>query len=121
MEITLYDMSGKPHAYIAFENYDEKIIYLWNGKACAYLDGKLVYSFNGSHIGWFMNGILYNKEGFQIGFTEHTCPSTLEPEPIKSAKKALPPISVKEAPHPKPIFKSEYSPITLSVFLEVGC
>ncbi len=54
MELTIYDKSGRPHAYIA----DDGTIYLWNGEPVAYLEEEHVYGFNGTHLGRFENGII---------------------------------------------------------------
>jgi len=82
MELTIYDRNGRPHAYIAYG--DEKIIYLWNGKPVAYLDGEHVYGFNSKHLGWFENGVMYDGQGRRIGFTQKTYPSITQVEPVKS-------------------------------------
>lgn len=118
MEVAIFDRKGKPHAYIALN--DENPIYLWNGRAVAYLDGKHVYGYNGRHLGWFEEGIIYDKRGTRIGFTEETCPAICKIEPIKSVKKVKRIKSVKHVAPVKPIFSIGYSSFDLSTYLKSG-
>jgi hypothetical protein len=64
-EVSLFNISGKPVAYIALD--DEMTIYLWTGKPVAYLqrdsDGYDVYGFNGNHLGWFLQGAIWDHGG----------------------------------------------------------
>ena len=45
MEITLYNRKGKPVAYVADEG--ESSIYLWSGRAVAYVGEDKIYGWNG--------------------------------------------------------------------------
>jgi len=118
MEVAIYDKSGKPHAYIAYE--DDKTIYLWGGKPVAYLDGEHVFGFNGKHLGWFDNGIMYDGQGERVGFTKQTCPSVTQVEQVKSVKHVKHVKSVQQVAPRKLIFSLGYSTLDLSVLLEGG-
>ena len=120
MEITIYNKKGMPCAYLATD--DERTIYLWNGQPVAYLDNENIYGFNGKHLGWFKRKrVMYDKNGLRIGFTTITCPSALQVEPKKSAKKAKPVKTAKTAPTKEPDFKLSKSEANLSDFLQDGC
>jgi hypothetical protein len=118
MEDSIYDKRGKPVAYITDDN--EKTIYLWNGKAIAYMDNEHIYGFNGRHLGWFENDIIYDGKGMKIGFTDRICPSVTQVQPIKSIKHLKRVKSVRHVPPIKPVFSSGYSTQKLSEFLESG-
>lgn len=51
-EITLFETSGQPTAYIATE---DMTIFLWTGEPVAYFIKNSIYGFNGKHLGWFEN------------------------------------------------------------------
>ncbi len=57
METTLYNKTGKPVAYFA---EDGETIYLWDGRAVAYLLGDMVFGWNGRQLGWFANGTIFD-------------------------------------------------------------
>ena len=119
METTIYDKKGMPCAYLATD--DGRTIYLWNGQPVAYLDGENIYGFNGKHLGWFKRKrVMYDKNGRRIGFTNVTCPSALQVEPKKSAKKTKPVKTAKTATVKEPDFKLSKSEINLSDFLQSG-
>ena len=81
MEITLFDQSGKPTAYL--DTDDEFTIWMWEGHAVAYLDGNVIYGWNGQHLGWYVDEIVYDLDGYQTGYTASTCPRYLRSEPFK--------------------------------------
>ena len=59
-EVTLFDKSTQPIAYINYVDKDSTI-YMWDGTPVAYFDGKKdIYHFNGRFLGWYINGILYD-------------------------------------------------------------
>ena len=119
MEITIYNKKGMPCAYLATE--DDHTIYLWNGQPVAYLDNENIYGFNGKHLGWFKRKrVMYDKSGLRIGFTTITCPSAIQVEPKKLAKKVTPVKTVKTAPTKEPDFKLSKSETKLSDFLKSG-
>ena len=115
MEVTLYNKKGKPVAYIA---NDGETIYLWEGRAVAYLYDEKVYGWNGSHLGWFHNGIVYDLHGLRVGSIRSKCPVVTSVEPIKSVKFVKSVKSVGSVPSVKPIFSSGYSDEDLGNFLE---
>ena len=116
MEITLYDKSGKPVAYISEENGNA--IYLWSGQAVSYLDGEKIFGWKGKHIGWFVNDIIYDTKGYRVGFTKKTCPSVTYIESVKYVKYVQYVKYVKFSPYAKPSFSTGYSNISLKEFLE---
>lgn len=85
MEITLYDHTGKPIAYL--DNADENTIWTWDGHAVAYLTDQVVFGWNGEHLGWFIDEIIYDLDGYRVGFTARTCSRNLQHEPFKSFKR----------------------------------
>jgi len=84
METTLFDRYGVPKVYITDE--EENFIYLWKGKAVAYIDDENVYGWKGKHLGWFIDGILYDLKGMRVGFIIDKCPVTSHTEPTKYTK-----------------------------------
>lgn len=85
-EVSLFDGTGRAHAYIAVD--DELTIYLWSGRPVAYLEkdregGYHVYGFNGKHLGWFVRGVIRDHEGSASCATKEAIRST-EFEPSKA-------------------------------------
>ena len=112
METTLFDKYGVPRAYIDEET---NFIYLWHGKATAYIDDEKVYGWKeGIHLGWFINGILYDLQGTRVGFIGDKCPVTPHSEPSKPTKLTAYP----KAPHNLPFSKVFLSEVTSSKHLE---
>jgi hypothetical protein len=85
MEITLYDQSGTPTAYL--DDEDENTIWIWDGHAVAYLIETAIYGWNGEHIGWYISETIYDLQGHPTGYTSNTCPRNLKYEPYKRYKK----------------------------------
>ena len=115
MEITLFNKSGKPVAYIA---NDRETIYLWDGHAVAYLSNDNVYGWNGKHLGWFVNKIVYDLHGFKVGFTREKCPVATYAEPAKYAKYAKYAKFARYAAFARPALSLGYSEKDLRKFLE---
>ncbi len=88
---------------------EEPVIYLWGGRAVAYLSGHHVYGFNGRHLGWFDQGVIFNHCGEKIGFTKSECPGLPGAEPVKMGKLIQQVRSIKETAPPKPL-----SPVSIS-------
>jgi len=63
---------------------------------------------------------MYDKNGLRIGFTNIICPSAIQVEPKKSAKKAKPVKTAKTVPAKEPDFKLSKSETNLSDFLQSG-
>ena len=118
VEVTLYDRSGRPTAYIEMEN--DHTVYLWDGSPVAYTDGDNVYGFNGRHLGWFEQGILYDRYGQGIGFTSESCPSRVSSESPKGQKKVRPGKSGTATPPMKPVYDPTASDDDLTLFLRQG-
>jgi len=85
MEITLYDDSGKPVAYLDID--DENTIWMWEGHAVAYIEDNVIFGWNGEHLGWFIDQIIYDLNGYRVGYTGETCPRNLKLEPFKKFKR----------------------------------
>lgn len=87
MALVFYDHTGRPTAYT--ENSD--VLYSFNGRPVAYLDGDSLYSFSGKHLGWFDQGWVRDHQGACVFFTDHAAGSG----PVKPVKHVLPVKSVK--------------------------
>ena len=117
MEITLYDKNGNPIAYIADDN---ETVYLWDGRAVAYINGDLVYGFNGTHLGWFIREVIYDKQGRKIGFIDKTCSLVKSVKPVKSVKHVKSVKSGRSIANIRPVLSIGYSNDSLESFLERG-
>ncbi len=116
MEITLYDKTGGPVAYISSDN--ENAIYLWDGHAVCYIEDEKIYGWKGKHIGWFVNEIIFDTKGYRVGFTKNTCPYSTYVESVKNVKYGKYVKHVKYVPYVKPVFSSTLSNLNLKEFLE---
>lgn len=117
MEVTLYNKNGEPVAYIAD---DGETIYLWDGRAVAYLYEDKVYGWNGKHLGWFVDGVIYDLQGRRVGFIRSKCPVATYAEPAKNAKYAKYAKYTRYAPYARPALTLGYSEMDLKDFLEEG-
>jgi len=117
MEITLYNVSGSPEAYIADNGED---IYLWSGKVVAYVNNERIFGWNGRHLGWFIDGVVYDLSGRRVGFAKGKCPVAVYAEPAKFAKFAKPARCAKCASYARSALSTAYSDIELVKFLEEG-
>ena len=119
-EISLFDSTGKPTAYIA----EELTIYLWSGNPVAYLhseSGKVhVYGFNGKHLGWFVRGIVRDHDGNAVGAVKEVFRSPVEYEPYKSYKQYKPYKSYREYAPYQPYLSRDWSQMPLLLFLMQG-
>lgn len=109
-EVSLFDGSGKPVAYIAVD--DEMTIYLWGGKPVAYLDrdtsgGYHVYGFNGKHLGWFVRGVIWGQDGKASCAVKEVLASTTH-ESFKSYKQYKPYKSYKQYAPYRPYFSNSF-------------
>ena len=106
METTLFDRYGVPKAYI---DEEKNFIYIWHGKAIAYIDDEKVYGWKeGIHLGWFIDGILYDLKGTRVGYLGDKCPVTPHSEPSKPTKLTAYP----KAPHNLPFSRVALSEVT---------
>jgi hypothetical protein len=117
METTLYDKSGQPTAYIAI---DKETIYLWSGKAAAYIDGDKLYGFNGRHLGWTKNGVFYTQDGQRVGFRSDKCPAARHTSPVKCIKQEKKTRSLRQVSKIRPILQLALAEEGLSEFLSKG-
>lgn len=115
MEITLFDILGRPVAYIA--NDTECSIYTWNGYAVCYIYNGKIYGWKGHHIGWFVDGIVYDTNGFRFGYTKQKCPKLTQLERIKSIKHIKNIKGIRCIPYIRPMFKVSESSKSLYDFL----
>lgn len=119
-EVSLFDSAGKPVGYIA----EELTIYLWSGKAVAYLhseSGKVhVYGFNGKHLGWFVKGIVRDHDGSAIGGVKEVFKSSVEYEPYKAYKEYKPYKSYREYAPYQPYLSQNWGDMPLRLFLMQG-
>jgi hypothetical protein len=119
-EVSLFDATGKPVAYIA----EELTIYLWPGTPVAYLhpdSGKVhIYGFNGKHLGWFVKGIVRDHDGNAVGAVKEVFSSPVEYEPYKSYKQYKPYKSYQEYAPYQPYLSRNWSDMPLRLFLIQG-
>jgi len=117
-EISLFDQSGDPVAYIATD--EELTIYMWGGKPAAYLYEDNVYGFNGKHLGWFDEGIIWDHEGRIAGFLKGAVRVYTHYEPYKGYKEYKPYKSYKEYAPYRPAKNQAWSPTPLALLLLSG-
>lgn len=84
VEITLFNQSGTPTAYI--DKTRKNTIFLWDGHAVGYIEEDQVFSLKGEHIGWFEDDVFYSAEGYKLAATKWACPMVTSYEPNKSDK-----------------------------------
>ena len=123
-EITLFNSSGTPTAYIDTEDED-LTIYMWNGLPVAYLttaedNGYHIYGFNGNHLGWLENGIIRSHSGYAMGFRKGAIEMYTSYEPYKGYKQIKPLKSLKQLPPYKPLYINSFSTESLALFLIRG-
>ncbi len=106
-DIIFYNKTGKPIAWLS--DKDDETIYLFNGKAVAYLYNDSVYSFNGEHLGFFLNGWIYDNSGYCVFFTANATGGPVKPIkhvcPIKGVTSIKPVKSSRRVPPIKPVKK----------------
>lgn len=119
-EVTLYNSSGTPVAYIG----DESTIYLWNGISAAYLDTSAgesnIWGFNGKHLGWFENGVIWDNRGDGACAIEAALPNFGKPEPLKSLKRLRPLKQQQELTPLKPTISRRFGKIRCAILLILG-
>jgi hypothetical protein len=119
-EITLFDLRGRPIAYISMDS--DMTIHMWDGEPVAYLlvqNGiHHVYGFDGSHLGWFEDGVVRGRTGDIVGFIKGAVDIETEIEPLKGLKALRPLRSLREFPQLKPIYTGRGSVVPLSLFLK---
>lgn len=102
-EIVFYNMYGKPIAYVD----DDETIFLFDGKAVAYIFDDSVYGFNGSFLGWFENGWIIARNGEHVFYTEDSFGGPIRPikqiKPIKGIKHIKPIKNIRQIKPIKPI------------------
>lgn len=116
-EITLYDGSGRPVAYIVGS---DDSIYLWSGEPVAYLHNEHLYGFNGKHLGWFESGVIWAHNGTMAGFTRETLPVYAQYEPYKVYKQYQPYKAYQQYAPYKTYKSTAISAIPLASLLSAG-
>lgn len=117
METSLFNKNGKPVAYIAA---DGETIYLWDGRAVAYLIEDKVFGWNGRQLGWFANGTLFDIYGLRAGFIKSKSPIPTDIEFGKPGKQAKGSKSSRQGTVAKPVMCYGYSNRSLEEILEDG-
>jgi hypothetical protein len=117
METTLYDKQGQPTAYIAA---DKETIYLWSGKAAAYIQDDKVFGFNGCHLGWTRNGVFYTQAGHRVGFRSDKCPAERHTSPVKCIKQEKRARRLRQVARIRPILQLSLSEEGFTEFLIKG-
>jgi hypothetical protein len=118
MERELFNSWGEPVAYISEKARNS--IFLWDGRAVAYLYGHHIYGFSGLHLGWFINGVVYDPEGKRIGFTSSTAPLPAAQAPPKAKRQALSKMEPKQKAPPLPDLGFTSSEEDFEAFLKRG-
>jgi hypothetical protein len=121
-ETTLFDSQGNARAYIDYD--DDATIYLWSGKAVAFLenDGSdmCVFGFNGNFLGWYEDGIVRDKNGNAVGARDGATNMITNIESIKSIQEISPIRPITPITPIKPIFSNSWSSESLTEFLYSG-
>jgi hypothetical protein len=117
METSLFNQNGKAVAYLA---PDGESIYLWDGRAAAYLVGPRVFGVNGRQLGWFKNGTFFDIYGLRAGFLKSRSPIPTDIEPVKPGKKAPGIIKPRQGGLAKPTLCYGYSDSLLEEILLEG-
>lgn len=116
--MTFYDSQGKAIAYA--EN--DGSIYLFNGKAVAYLHGDLVYAYNGRQLGRLDNGWIRDKWGRCAFYSGGAIGGPLKPmrqlKPMKSLKQLKPLKCLRELPTLKAATCMAWSELSGEQFFE---
>jgi hypothetical protein len=122
-EVTLYDATGAPVAYVDTE--DEFTIYLWSGKPVAYLDDysrgtASVWGFNGKHLGWFERGAIWGEDGNAACAIKEVFSGFVKFEAFKAFKEFKPSKSFKEFEPLKPLLFGRFGRVPCAVHLAWG-
>lgn len=119
MSSTFYDSQGKPIAYTE----DDIHIYLFSGKAVAYLDGSSVYAYNGKHLGRFEDGWIRDNQGHCVFFTQEVSGGPMKPikkiKPMKRMKKMKPMKRMKKMKPMRPMNRRAWSDLSGEHFFDV--
>lgn len=86
--MNFYDSNGNP---IAYAN-EEGQIYLFDGRAIAYVQEGSVYSYSGNHIGWFEDGWLIDHDGNHVLYSENSQGDPNTPMTKMPPMPAMPPM-----------------------------
>lgn len=115
MEVSLYNSKGKAEAYISTN--EENAIYLWNGRAVAYILEDAVFSWRGKHIGWYSSEKFYNLHGKIVGSTAAKCRCVTQVERVKSVKSVKSVKGIRSVKNVKSVFSLSYSNQSLEEYL----
>lgn len=118
MDGALFDGKGCPVAYI--EDEGERVLYLWNGHAVAYLVEDRLYGWNGHHIGWYDSSVVYDLHGQRVGSLGDQCPRALQVLRVKPAKYSRQPKHARLPEHKRVDYRYTYSDQDFESFLKGG-
>ena len=119
MDITLYDNSGIPVAYIA----DDIEIFLFTGEPVAYINAKSIYTYSGIHLGWFDDGWVRDHSGACVLFaSDATGSGPTKPitraRPMQWEKRVKPSKAAREIEQVPSIRKLTWSALSAMEFFE---
>ncbi len=115
-EITLFDRTGTPVAYV--DTDQEFTVFLWNGTPVAYLSHASIFGFNGKHLGWLRKGIVRDHDGNGVGFVEGAVNMLTKLERLKGLERLTPLRALEELEPIEPMTKDTWSSTPLELFLE---
>lgn len=122
-DISLFDSTGKPVAYI--DTGDDMTIYLWGGRPVAYLDGDGsgqydVYGFNGQHLGWFSNGAIWDHTGYAACAERQLLMTVPQIEPVKGVQQVTPVKAVEQVAPVEPVLMDTFGDSSCESLLAPG-
>ncbi len=121
MAQTFYDRQGSPTAY----SDDDVNIYLYSGRAAAYIEGGSIYAFRGKHLGTLRRGWVRDNDGHCVFFTENAIRAgapprpTMRAEPTKNEKKPAPLKGLKQGKPATRARRSTWSQLSGADFFEL--
>ncbi len=118
-DVTLYDVQGRPIAYLETLG-DQHVITLLSGQKAGYEDDGEVWGANGRLLGTFEYGLLKDTYGFVVGGTKEAL-GMIHASTPPGAMRTIPEIPrMAEMPTTPQPFKTHWSTKSLSYFLSQG-
>lgn len=122
-DVSLFDSTGKPVAYI--DSSDGTTIYLWGGQPVAYLDtdasgGYDVYGFNGRHLGWFTNGAIWDHSGYAACAVRQRLMTVPQIAPVKGVQQIQPIRAVEQIAPIEPVLMNSFGSKSCESLLRSG-
>ena len=121
MAQTFFDRQGSPIAY----SDDDVNIYLYSGRAAAYIDGGSIHAFSGKHLGTLRRGWVRDSDGHCVFFTERAISAsgppmpTMRAQPTKNVKKPPPAKGLKQSKPATPARRRTWSQLSGQHFFEL--